>query len=62
MISKSRRSSTAKIEVISSVWSVLIFAMLATTVTLYETGKSAPETMNSQVTMQGTSPHLANLR
>jgi hypothetical protein len=56
MFSRSKNSTTSKIELISSLWSVLIIAMLATTFTLYQ-GQSGLQNSNApQLTLRGDAP------
>jgi hypothetical protein len=53
MFSRSKNSTTSKIELISSLWSVLIIAMLATTFTLYDRQNTSQDDNAPQVTFRG---------
>jgi hypothetical protein len=52
MFSRSKNSTTSKIELISSLWSVLIIAMLATTFTLYHSQNASQNGNAPQLTLR----------
>jgi hypothetical protein len=62
MFSRTKNSTTMKIEVISSLWSVLLIAMLAGTFTLYDSEKSQVTSKTQEITSRSQPLAGSNLR
>ena len=61
MFSRTKNSTTVKIEAISALWSVLLIAMLATTFTLYGE-KDSGEYSQPQMTFSTQKPISSGIR